>query len=148
MSLADRKGYLTLLLSLDKEDNLVLRRAENIREWHDLILRLVTEVDTPETGDVLIIMTFLDQARAKMMQNAESFWKRTPVEESERMTETDWLVTRRTPSSGDSRGHHPDLRGQERPPSVASVDRRHRHRHRHRRHRAKSHSKSISDDVS
>ena len=57
MSLADRKGYLTLLLSLDKEDNLVLRRAENIREWHDLILRLVTEVDTLETGDVLIIMT-------------------------------------------------------------------------------------------
>ena len=57
MSLADRKGYLTLLLSLDKEDNLVLRRAENIREWHDLILRLVTEVDKLKTGDVLIIMT-------------------------------------------------------------------------------------------
>ena len=56
MSLADRKGYLTLLLSLDKEDNLVLRRAENIREWHDLILRLVTEVDTLVTGDVLILM--------------------------------------------------------------------------------------------
>ena len=44
VSLSDRKGYLTLLLSLDKEDNLVLRRAENIRDWHDLILRLVTEV--------------------------------------------------------------------------------------------------------
>ena len=46
VSLADRKGYLTLLLSLAKEDNMVLRRAENIREWHDLILRLVTEVGT------------------------------------------------------------------------------------------------------
>ena len=46
VSLADRKGYLTLLLSLNKEDNMVLRRAENIREWHDLILRLVTEVGT------------------------------------------------------------------------------------------------------
>ena len=137
VSLADRKGYLTLLLSLDKEDNLVLRRAENIRDWHDLILRLVTEVRT-RTGEGMIMTSV--QARAKMMQNAESFWKRIPDEESERMTESDWLVRRRTPSSGD-RGHHPDLRGQERPPSVASVDRRHRHRHRHRRHRAKSHSK-------
>ena len=59
VSLADRKGYLTLLLSLDKEDNLVLRRAENIREWHDLILRLVTEVDTRDrrcldNNDILI----------------------------------------------------------------------------------------------
>ena len=132
VSLADRKGYLTLLLSLDKEDNMVLRRAENIRDWHDLILRLVTEVRTRSGG--CLNNDNLDQARAKIMQNAESFWKRPPVEESER----DWLVTRRAPSSGD-RGHHPDL--QERPPSVASVDRRHRHRHRHRRHRAKSHSK-------
>ena len=135
VSLSDRKGYLTLLLSLDKEDNLVLRRAENIRDWHDLILRLVTEVGIGDNSS-LDNNSFIDQARAKMMQNAESFWSRPPVEESER----DWIVSsRRAPSSGD-RGHHPDLRGQDRPPSVASVDRRHRHRHRHRRHRAKSHS--------
>lgn len=55
VSLADRKGYLTLMLSLDKEDNLVLRRAENIRDWHDLILSLVTEVGDKNLGDVLIM---------------------------------------------------------------------------------------------
>ncbi len=50
VSLADRKGYLTLLLSLDKEDNMVLRRAEDIRDWHDLILSLVTQVGRRNWG--------------------------------------------------------------------------------------------------
>ena len=57
VSLSDRNGYLTLLLILDKEDNLVLRRAENIRDWHDLILRLVTEVGIEDKTRVLLIMT-------------------------------------------------------------------------------------------
>ena len=84
VSLVDRKGYLTLLLQLDKEDNLVLRRAENIKDWYTVILALVAET------------------RSRMMQNTESFWRKTMdvrEMEEEKMAE-EWLVTRRTPVSG------------------------------------------------
>ena len=80
----DRKGYLTLLLELDKEDNLVLRRAENIKDWFTVILGLVTET------------------RSSMMENTESFWRKTKdvrEMEEEKLAE-EWLVTRRTPVSG------------------------------------------------
>ena len=106
VSLLDRRGYLTLLLQLHNEDNLVLRKAENIREWYNVILGLVQET------------------RAKMMPSAEQFWKTKGSE-----VWSDWMVSRR------------EREGQDRPSSVASVDRRHRHRHRHHRRRAKSHSK-------
>ena len=54
----DRKGYLTLLLQLNKEDNVVLRRAENIRDWYTVILSLVQET------------------RARNMPRTEEFWTR------------------------------------------------------------------------
>ena len=85
VSLVDRKGYLTLLLELNKEDNLVLRRAENIKEWHTVILGLVSDT------------------RSRMMQNTESFWRKTMdvrEMEDEKITAEEWLVTRRTPVSG------------------------------------------------
>ena len=77
VSLADRKGYLTLLLSLAKEDNLVLRRAENIREWHDLILRLVTEVGTRDwrclDNDILTSGSCKDDAeRGELLEEDSS----------------------------------------------------------------------------
>ena len=54
----DRKGYLTLLLQLNKEDNVVLRRADNIRDWYTVILSLVQET------------------RARNMPRTEEFWTR------------------------------------------------------------------------
>ena len=108
VSLLDRRGYLTLLLQLHNEDNLVLRKAENIRDWYNVILGLVQET------------------RAKMMASTEQFWKTKGSE-----VWSDWVVSRR------------EREVQERPSSVASVDRRQRHRHhRHHRRRAKSHSKT------
>jgi len=61
--------------------------------------------------------------------------------EDEKITAEEWLVTRRTPVSGYFVAHteRDRLDNNNRPPSVASVDRRHRHRQRHRR-RAKSHT--------
>ena len=112
VSLVDRKGYLTLLLELAGEDSLVLRRAENIREWYTVILHLATE------------------ARAKSvhtLHSPDTLWRGAEEEE-----QGAWLVSRRAP------GPRPRPRLQDtRPPSVASVDRRHRTRH---RRRAKSHS--------
>lgn len=118
VSLVDRKGYLTLLLELAGEDSLVLRRAENIREWYTVILHLATE------------------ARAKSVHTVHSpdtFWRGAArLQEAEEEEQGAWLVSRRAP------GPRPRPRLQEaRPPSVASVDRRHRTRH---RRRAKSHS--------
>ena len=107
VSLLDRRGYLTLLLQLHNEDNLVLRKAENIRDWYNVILGLVQDT------------------RAKMMPSAEQFWKTKGSE-----VWSEWAGPRR------------EREVQDRPSSVASVDRRHRHRHRHHRRRAKSHSKS------
>ena len=107
VSLLDRRGYLTLLLQLHNEDNLVLRKAENIRDWYNVILGLVQDT------------------RAKMMPSAEQFWKTKGSE-----VWSEWAGPRR------------EREVQDRPSSVASVDRRHRHRHRHHRRRAKSHSKT------
>ena len=107
VSLLDRRGYLTLLLHLHSEDNLVLRKAENIRDLYNVLLGLVQE------------------SRARIMPSAEQFWKTKGSEVS-----SDWMISRR------------EREVQERPSSVASVDRRHRHRHRHHRRRAKSHSKT------
>lgn len=117
--LEDRKGYLTLLLTIDKDDNLVLRRAENIREWYEIILHLVAE------------------SRTKMMQSTESFWRKSKQEDKTKRE--DWLVaSSRAPSVNNNEKYYINELF-ERPPSVASVDRRHRNRHRHRR-RAKSHT--------
>ena len=98
---------MTLLLQFHHEDNLVLRKAENIRDWYNVLLSLVQET------------------RAKIMPSAEQFWKTKGSEVS-----SDWVISRR------------EREVQDRPSSVASVDRRHRHRHRHHRRRAKSHGKT------
>ena len=103
---------MTLLLQFHHEDNLVLRKAENIRDWYNVLLSLVQET------------------RAKIMPSAEQFWKTKGSEVS-----SDWVISRR------------EREVQDRPSSVASVDRRHRHRHRHHRSRAKSHSKTTPDQA-
>merc|ERR1719150_3205738 len=77
VSLVDRKGYLTLLLQLNKEDNLVLRRAENIRDWYNVILSLVVET------------------RARHMPSAEQFWGRKEGTE----VSSDWRDLYERPSS-------------------------------------------------
>ena len=92
-----------LFRSLVKDDNLVLRRAENIREWYEIILHLVAE------------------SRTKMMQSTESFWRKSKQEDKTKRE--DWLVaSSRAPSVNNNEKYYINELF-ERPPSVASVDR-------------------------
>ena len=46
MSLVERRGYLTVVLEIEKEDSLVVRRSENVREWYNTMQRMVKESKT------------------------------------------------------------------------------------------------------
>ena len=46
VSLVDGRGYLTVVVQMEKEDNLVVRRPENVREWYNTLCRRVKESKT------------------------------------------------------------------------------------------------------
>jgi len=48
LQLVDRRGYLTVLLGVQGDDNILIRRAENVREWYNLLQRMVKESKTRE----------------------------------------------------------------------------------------------------
>ena len=113
VSLVDRRGYLTVVLEIEGDAGLVVRKPEGLRDWYNLIQKAVKE------------------SKARVMLSTEQFWNKKTEDQTE-----DWLVTRRTTPGASY--HYSD-----RPASVASVDRRqHRYRHRqfrqqceyHRRH--------------
>ena len=54
----DRRGYLTVVLEIEKEENLVFRRPENVRDWFNSMQRMVVEI------------------KAKEMQSTEEFWSK------------------------------------------------------------------------
>ena len=101
VSLVDRRGYLTVVLEIEGDAGLVVRRPEGLRDWYNLIQKAVKE------------------SKARVMLSTEQFWNKKTEDQTE-----DWLVTRRTTPGASY--HYSD-----RPASVASVDRRqHRYRHR------------------
>ena len=72
--MVDRKGYLTVLVGREGEDNMLVRRSENLREWFNLLQKLVRE------------------SKTRIMKTTEQFWAKKPVLESEKMEE--WLAAR------------------------------------------------------
>ena len=105
VSLVDRRGYLTVVLEIEGDVGLVVRKPEGLRDWYNLIQKQVKE------------------SKARVMLSTEQFWNKKTED-----TTDDWLVTRRTGGGGG--GYHYS----DRPASVASVDRR-QHRYRHRQFR-------------
>ena len=101
MSLVDRRGYLTVVLEIDGDLGLVVRKPEGLRDWYNMVQKQVKD------------------AKARVMLSTEQFWnKKSGVESVVEKTE-EWLVNRR--SAG---GHHGGYHYSDRPASVASVDRR------------------------
>ena len=74
MSLVDRRGYLTVVLEIEKEDNLLVRRPENVREWFHTLKKMVTE------------------SKQRVMQSTEQFWAQKKVMDSEKMEK--WVMAR------------------------------------------------------
>ena len=54
--MVDRRGYLTVVIAIEKEDSLVVRRPENLRDWYNKVQRMVQDSKTRE------------------MQSTEEFW--------------------------------------------------------------------------
>ena len=54
--MVDRRGYLTVVMAIEKEDSLVVRRPENLRDWYNKVQRMVQDSKTKE------------------MQSTEEFW--------------------------------------------------------------------------
>ena len=98
--MVDRRGYLTVVVEIEKEDNLVVRRPENVREWYNTMHMRVKE------------------SKTRVMQTTEQFWTKKTVIGSENMEA--WRVAR------DRIGacYQQKEDGQERPNSAASLDRR------------------------
>ena len=42
----DRRGYLTVVLGIQGEDNMLVRKAENVREWFNLLQRMIKDSKT------------------------------------------------------------------------------------------------------
>ena len=57
----DRRGYLTVVLEVEKGDNMVVMRPENVRDWYNRLQRMVVEM------------------KAKELQSTEEFWSKKVV---------------------------------------------------------------------
>ena len=58
LSLVDRRGYLTVVLEVEKEDSMVVRRSEDVRDWYNIMQRVVKE------------------SKKKEMKATKEFWKK------------------------------------------------------------------------
>ena len=65
MSLVDRRGYLVVVLAMDKVDSLVVRRSEDLRDWYNIMQRRVKETKSTE------------------MKSTKEFWKKNPLEKNQ-----------------------------------------------------------------
>ena len=108
VSLVDKRGYLTVVVEIDKEENLVVRRSENVRDWYNTLQRMVKE------------------SKTRVMESTEQFWAKKKVMNPENIEE--WLVARtkigalyQYTSSQDEEGGR---QRRERPSSAISMDRR------------------------
>ena len=108
VSLVDRRGYLTVVLELEGEAGLVVRKPEGLRDWYNTVQKMVKD------------------SKARVMLTTEQFWNKSKAGVVAEVEGEDWLVGRRGAVGG---YHYSD-----RPASVASVDRRQRHRQRHRQY--------------
>ena len=83
VSLVDRRGYLTVVMGIEKEDNLIVRRPENLRDWYNKVQRMVQDCKTRD------------------MQSTEEFWTKKiekypqPVQQDQRPSSTVSLDRRR-----------------------------------------------------
>ena len=102
LAMVDRKGYLTVLVEREGEDNMLVRRSENLREWFNLLQKLVRE------------------SKTRIMKTTEQFWAKKPVLDSEKMEE--WLAAR---SRIGARYQYV----QERQRSTLSMDRKDKKKH-------------------
>ena len=101
---------MTVVLEIDGDTGLVVRKPEGLRDWYNLVQKQVKE------------------SKARVMLSTEQFWnKKSDSDQADHEAE-EWLVGRRMVAAGGY--HYTDTR----PASVASVDRRqYRYRHRHYR---------------
>ena len=116
VSLVDRRGYLTIIVEIENEDNLLMRRPENVKEWSNILQKMVKE------------------SKSRMIQNTEHVLTKKTGVDPEKLEE--WLLARRRIGAL----YHYTNEREERPSSVASVDRR---RQKKQRKRATSECKFI-----
>ena len=65
---------MTVVVGREGEDNMLVRRPENVREWFNLLHRMVKE------------------SKTRVMKTTEQFWAKKKVMDSEKMEE--WLAAR------------------------------------------------------
>jgi hypothetical protein len=74
VSLVDRRGYLTVVVRIKGEENLLIRRPEKLREWYNILHKMAKE------------------SKTRVMKSTEQFWAKKTVMDSEKMEE--WLAAR------------------------------------------------------
>ena len=72
--MVDRRGNLTVVVEIEKEDNLIVRRPENVREWYNTMHIRVKE------------------SKTRVMKTTEQFLAKKTVTGSENMEA--WRVAR------------------------------------------------------
>ena len=97
VSLVDRRGYLTVVVEIKGEESLLIRRPEKLREWYNILHKMVKE------------------SKTRVMKSTEQFWAKKIVMDSEKMEE--WLAARTR--IGSLYQYTTDI-----PRSTSSMDRR------------------------
>ena len=72
--MVDRRGYLMVVIDIEGEENLLIRRPEKLREWYNILHKMVKE------------------SKTRVMKSTEQFWAKKTVMDSEKMEE--WLAAR------------------------------------------------------
>ena len=110
-----RRGYLTVVVEIEKEDNLVVRRPENVREWYNTMHMRVKE------------------SKTRVMSTTEQFWTKKTVIGSENMDRLEDRLDRHNyAASLDRRRSRRKSRDHREKPRSASAD--------HGRHRRTEHN--------
>ena len=77
VSLVDRRGYLTVVLELEGEAGLVVRKPEGLRDWYNTVQKMVKD------------------SKARVMLTTEQFWNKSKAGVGGG-GEGDWLWGQRT----------------------------------------------------
>ena len=95
VSLVDRRGYLTVVLEIEGDAGLVVRKPEGLRDWYNIVQKQVTTVTSLTLGLTMTQhVTQVKDAKARVMLSTEQFWTKKNSGQEVDTADTEWLMNR------------------------------------------------------
>ena len=95
VSLVDRRGYLTVVLEIEGDAGLVVRKPEGLRDWYNIVQKQVNTV-TSLTQELTMtqLVSQVKDAKARVMLSTEQFWTKKNSGQEVDTADTEWLMNR------------------------------------------------------